>query len=148
MKIKMIICVAYLLLLVAGCMAPQGVESTSESEQETALPSKEIQPSFGEVTIDGVKVTAEQIIIRGKTNLPDGVCLNTELWADGGLLTWWPIHDCVSIKHGVWEFEFPLEPETILQPDVQYVVRAYQASKPDRISIFYFDLDSPPMPAP
>jgi hypothetical protein len=33
----------------------------------------------------------------------------------------------------------------MLQPGVQYQARAYQEGEPERLSIFPFDLDGPPM---
>jgi len=36
----------------------------------------------------------------------------------------------------------------MLQPGVQYQAVAYREDQPERVSIFPFDLDGPPMPAP
>lgn len=104
------------------------------------------QPPGGRITIEGVEVTAAQVVVRGKSTLPDGTCVSTELWADGALQTWWPTDACAPIEQGAWELVVPLETGQALQPGVQYMVRAYQPGGPDIVNTFPFDLDGPPTP--
>jgi len=101
----------------------------------------------GRITIEGVEVTAAQVVVRGKSTLPDGICVSTELWADGTLQTWWPADVCVPIRQGAWEFLVPLEAEQALQPGVQYMVCVYQPGGPNLVATFPFDLDGPPTPS-
>jgi hypothetical protein len=104
-------------------------------------------PSTGRITIEGVKVTVAQVVVRGKSTLPDGTCVSTELWADGTLQTWWPAEACAPVTQGAWELLVPLDAEQVLQPGVQYMVRAYQPGGPNIVATFPFDLDGPPTPS-
>lgn len=104
------------------------------------------QPPSGDIAIEGVEVTAAHVAVRGRSTLPDGTCVSTELWADGVQQTWWPADACAPIEQGAWEIVVPLEAGQTLQPGVQYMVRAYQPGGPDIVTTFPFDLDSPPVP--
>ena len=144
-KIKQMIVLLAALLLVAGCSTGGGIAPTSDGGQDTDSQATQISD---EIRIEGVNVTAEQVILRGKTSFPDSVCLHTQLWADGELLDWWPAEQCASLHQGDWELAVDLAPQNMLQPGVQYQARAYQEGEPERLSIFPFDLDGPPMPEP
>ncbi len=110
-------------------------------------PAEGQRPPGGEVVIEGVQVSGAQVVVRGTSTLPDGTCINTELWADGAPQTWWPTDACATVQQGAWELAVPLEAGRALQAGVQYMVRAYQPGGPDIVATFPFDLDSPPAPA-
>ena len=113
-------------------------------QRVVAVPSPEEEPPPGDITIGGVEARETQITIRGLSSLAEGACINTELWADGTLLAWWPIDECVSIQNGMWEQVILLESNHALQTGVQYMVRAYQPGGPNIVSTFQFDLGAPP----
>jgi len=128
---------------------------TTQRDMDAALeacpPSAEIESTptvvlGGRITIEGVEVTDAQVVVRGRSTLPDGTCLNAELWADGVLQDWWPTDACAPIRQGAWEFAVLLEEGQALQPGVQYMVRAYQPGGPNIAATFPFDLDGPPPP--
>jgi hypothetical protein len=104
----------------------------------------------GSITIEGVQVTAgEQIVVRGRSTLPDGTCLGSELWADGELQAWWPGDACVPVENGAWQMvilpgvgEVPAQ----LDRSAQYMIRVYQQNGPDITAVFAFDLVGPPTP--
>ena len=100
----------------------------------------------GRITIEGVEVSDEQVIVHGTSTLPDGTCLGIELCADGALQTWWSADACAPIRQGAWELVVPLEAGQALRPGVQYMVRAYQPGGPNIVATFPFDLDGPPTP--
>jgi hypothetical protein len=108
------------------------------------------QSPEGSITIEGVQVTAgEQIMVHGRSTLPDGSCLGTELWADGELQAWWPGDTCVPIQSGVWQLSVSLGRDgapTELDATARYMVRAYQQNGPNIVSVFPFDLAGPPTP--
>jgi hypothetical protein len=116
-------------------------EPTPTPENDPAAP-----PSDGQITIDGVEVTAEYVAIRGTSTLPDETCINTELWADGVAQPWWPTETCAPVQQGAWMLDVSLEGDQALQPGVQYIVRAYQPGGPNIVATFPFDLDAPPAP--
>jgi hypothetical protein len=119
----------------------------ASGERIVAVPGDKDQPPGGRITVHSVEVTAAQIVIRGKSALPDGTCLNTELWADGAPLTWWPTETCAPIRQGTWELAVSLGEGQALQPGVQYMVRTYQPGGPNIVSTFPFDLDGPQKPS-
>ena len=116
-----------------------------------AVPDDEGQPPTGRITIQSVEVSGKQVIARGKSTLPDGTCLGTELWAGGELQTWWPSDACAQVQEGAWQLTVPLgaggAPKE-LDPTVQYMLRAYQPGGPNIVSVFPFDLAGPPTPNP
>jgi hypothetical protein len=128
-------------------VAGQTYRHHASGERVVAVPDKEGQPPIGRITVEGVKVTVTQVVVRGKSTLPDGTCLNTELWADGALQAWWPAGACAPIWQGAWELVVPLEARQALQPGVQYMVRVYQPGGPNIVATFPFDLDGPPTPS-
>jgi hypothetical protein len=108
--------------------------------------------SNGSIAVEGVQVTAgERIIVHGRSTLPNGTCLGTELWADGELQTWWPGDTCVPVQDGAWRLSVPLGQDGApagLDASAQYMVRAYQQNGPNIVSVFPFDLTGPPTPNP
>ena len=106
----------------------------------------------GSITIQGVQVTAgEQIVVHGRSTLPDGTCLGSELWADGELQSWWPGGACVAVEEGSWQMVVRLgegEVPAELDRSAQYMFRAYQQNGPDVTAVFAFDLAGPPTAEP
>jgi hypothetical protein len=100
-------------------------------------------PSDVTISVGDVEVTTTHLAVRGKTTLPDGSCVSSELWADGVLQTWWPTDACAPVRDGRWELVVPLDPEHQLVGGVQYMVRAYQPGGPNVVATFPFDLDAP-----
>jgi hypothetical protein len=104
------------------------------------------------ITIEGVQVTAgKQIVVHGRSTLPEGTCLGSELWADGELQAWWPGEACLPVQSGAWQMRVLLgsgEVPAELDAAAQYMLRVYQQNGPDIVSVFAFDLAGPPMPEP
>ena len=126
-------------------------EYRASSERLVIVPQEGEAPQ-GSVSITGVQVIAgERIIVRGRSTLPNGTCLETELYADGGLQSWWPAKTCVPVEDGTWQVSVPLgegEAPVEVEAAIQYVVRAYQQDGPDIVSVFAFDVAGPPTPSP
>lgn len=115
-------------------------------------PTDEVKTEdFGEITIEGVQVhSGNSIAFTGRSTLPEGTCLQTELVADGERESWWPVEDCVPVGgDGTWTIVVPLgeggAPDE-LDPTVQYELRAWQQSDPTMQAVFWFDLAGPPAP--
>jgi len=106
----------------------------------------------GSITVEGVQVTAgEQIVVHGRSTLPDGTCLATELWAGSELQVWWPRNTCVPVQNRVWQLSVFLGQDGApveLDAMAQYVLRAYQQNDPNVVVVFPFDLAGPPTPDP
>ena len=105
------------------------------------------QPPGGRVLIDGVAVSHAQVVVRGKSTLPEGSCVSTELWADGALQTWWPSDACAPVRQGEWELAVLLDAGQALRAGVQYMLRAYQPGGPNIVATFPFDLTAPRSPS-
>ncbi|MBN1135617.1 MAG: hypothetical protein JXM73_03485 [Anaerolineae bacterium] len=109
-----------------------------------ACPALQGSSPSGRISVQGVEVTAAQVIVRGKSTLPDGTRVSVELWADGVEQGWWPADACASVEDGRWSLTVLLEPGQALGPGVQYMLRAYQPGGPNIVATFPFDLDGPP----
>ena len=120
----------------------------ASEERVVAVPEAQSAPSDARITVKSVEVSATQVVVQGSSSLPEGTCINVELWADGVYQLWWPVDTCVPVEQGNWQLVVVLEDEQTLQPDVQYMVRAYQPGGPDIVATFPFDLNAPPAPAP
>ncbi|MBC7251242.1 MAG: hypothetical protein H5T62_13260 [Anaerolineae bacterium] len=104
------------------------------------------QSPTGRIIVEGVEVSATQVIVWGKSTLPDGTCVSAELWADGVLQEWWPSGACARVTQGAWELMVAVPEGETLRPGVQYMLRAYQPGGPNIVATFAFDLDTPPLP--
>jgi hypothetical protein len=122
------------------------------SEERVVYVPQESQAPQGSVTIEGVQVTTgEEIVVRGRSTLPDGTCLGSELWADGELQPWWPGDACVPVDSGTWQMGIRLGEGGVpaeLDPSAQYMLRAYQQGGLDITAVFAFDLAGPPTMEP
>lgn len=104
------------------------------------------------IIIERVQVNeGSGIYITGRSTLPDGECLQTELLENQTVLEWWPRDVCVEIANGRWEFLAALgrdkAPER-LDAGVEYEIHAWWPEQPETVSArFPFDLSGPP-PAP
>lgn len=119
-------------------------------QQVVPVPAEDAgKPPEGNITIEAVQVDGEQITVRGRSTLPDGTCLGSELWAGGELAAWWPADACARVDRGAWQLVVPLgagQAPAALDPNVQYMLRAFLPGGPDIISVFAFDLAGPPAP--
>jgi hypothetical protein len=92
-------------------------------------------------------VSSEQVLVHGRSTLPDGICLGTELWADGELQAWWPSNTCVPVDDGTWHMIVPLGTDQVpadLDQSAQYLLKAYQQNGANADTVFAFDLTAPP----
>lgn len=112
-----------------------------------ALPAK--RPT-DVLSIDRVRVDAEQVLVSGPSSLPDGTCILTELRADGQLAEWWPATTCATVDNGEWQIIVSLgqgDSPTKLEADVLYEVHARQQGHAPAEPAFPFELSSPPTQA-
>jgi hypothetical protein len=129
----------------------QVYEYRASDERLVFVPWEEEAPQ-GSITIEGVQVTAgEQIVVHGRSTLPDGTCLGSELWADGENQAWWPGDACVAVENGTWQMVIRLgtsEAPAELDRSAQYMLRVYQQNGPDVSAVLAFDLAGPPTAEP
>jgi hypothetical protein len=103
----------------------------------------------GNITIESIQVVSGHVIFTGQSTLPDGTCLQTQLFADGEPEAWWPSESCVPVQDGAWRIVVPLDGEGAsgeLDPAVQYMLRARAQDNPSIEAVFWFDLSGPPTP--
>jgi hypothetical protein len=120
----------------------------ASDDRVVALPDADRPPISGRIAINEVQVSSSKVTIRGSSTLPDGICLNTELWADGVPQVWWPDEACALINVDAWELEVTLKAGESLSPGVAYMVRAFMPGGPDIVAVFPFDLTGPPTQSP
>ena len=122
------------------------------SDERLVLAPLEGGEPQGSITIQGVQMTAsEQIVVHGRSTLPDGTCLGSELWADGENQAWWPGSACVPVEDGRWQMVVRLGEDEVpaeLDRSAQYMLRAYQQNGPDVTAVIAFDLAGPPTAEP
>jgi hypothetical protein len=118
--------------------APPGESGTEEVIVDTPL-----------VNVTGVTVKqGEAITFSGRTSVPQGECLYTELYGNDVLLSWWPVGKCFPVEGMDWEISVPLGEEGAperLDQWVNYRLRVWWPGEPDVAShSFPFELASPP----
>jgi hypothetical protein len=121
-------------LLLSGC----GSQSP-ETPQSSGL--------TGSIQTTGVQVDPQQIIFTGRTTLPEGACIQTQLAIDGEPASWWPVETCADRQEGEWQITVAFAeagaPDT-LDDSAQYVLRAWASTDPTiKAEPFYFDLIGP-----
>jgi hypothetical protein len=103
------------------------------------------------VIIERVQVNqGAGIYVSGRSTLPDGECVQTELLANSKNVDWWPRDVCVAVDAGRWEILTALgragAPER-LEPGNAYEVHAWWPKEPsETLTRFPFDLNGTKQP--
>ncbi len=114
------------------------------------LPTQEdFSGEIGSLAITGVTVVeSESVTFEGTTSLSTGECIFSQLYADDGLVDWWPSGKCFPLNTAAWRFSVPLgveEAPQTLSADSSYRLEVWWPGNPEGSrDIFYFDLTSPP----
>ncbi len=69
------------------------------------------------------------LAFAGRTELPDGTCIFTELRVDGDLVDWWPQRECAPVQGSQWEIMTPFDDSELLNSlpaKAIYEVRAWR----------------------
>lgn len=100
------------------------------------------------VTVDRVQINqGTGIYFSGRSTLPNGECIKTELLEDGQKANWWPVDACVTVDLGQWEMLVGLgrsgAPDR-LDPGKSYELHAWWPKNPEQVTTrFPFDLTGP-----
>ncbi len=100
------------------------------------------------VTVEQVQVDqGTGIYLSGRSTLPNGECIKTELLEDGKKANWWPADTCVTVDTGNWEMLVGLGREGApehLDPKNNYEIHAWWPKNPEKVTTrFPFDLTGP-----
>ncbi len=131
----------FLFLLAAGLLASCTLPASKPSVTVATR-------SAPEITIERVQVSqGAGVYVSGRSTLPDGACIKTELLIDGKAADWWPKDVCVTVDAGQWEILAGLgrkgAPER-LEPGKEYEIHAWWPEDPNQVSTrFPFDLNGP-----
>ena len=131
------------LVLLLGGMLISGCGSTA------AHPATDQPPNLTDtVRTTGVQIDRRQLVFSGRTTLPDGACIQTQLYADEEPAQWWPSETCADLRAGEWQIAAPLgkagAPDK-LDESTQYALHAWASADPTiKAEPFYFDLAGPP----
>jgi hypothetical protein len=143
----LLVVVAFVFMVLAGCTpAVAGPAGTP-----TPAPTDVAPEPDNALMIRSVQVDGGQIIVSGRSTLPDGMCILTELRAGGQAQAWWPAETCATVQQGDWQISVRLgQGNTPAQLAVtpMYEVRAWQQGQPSTSVVFPFDLAGPPTPPP
>ncbi len=112
-------------------------------------------PPFVSTTSNAPRVTVDQvqvnqgtgIYLSGRSTLPNGECIKTELLEDGKKANWWPVDACVTVDTGNWEMLVGLGRQGApdhLNPGINYEIHAWWPKNPEQVTTrFPFDLTGP-----
>jgi hypothetical protein len=108
------------------------------------------QAPLNAIVIESARVVPlGHIEFEGRSTLPDGTCLLTELSADGMPETWWPADACAVIESGQWQIRVLLGNNGVpqeLSGEKQYILRVWKRGNPSvKAEPFWFDLSGPPV---
>jgi hypothetical protein len=100
------------------------------------------------VTVDRVQINqGTGIFVSGRSTLPDGECVKTELRIDKEKAGWWPQDICVAVDTGQWEMLVGLGSKSApdqLEPGKDYEIHAWWPKNPEQVTTrFPFNLDGP-----
>lgn len=115
-------------LLLAACTRP--------ASRAPAILATDQAPT---ITIDSVRVDqGEGIFVTGKSTLPEGKCLKTELLINRQATGWWPRDVCIEMDEtGQWELLVALGRNGApaqMQPGQEYELHAWWPEKPDLVT--------------
>ena len=119
------------------------VLAAQETQKVIAVPGD----SLPSVSIEGVQVTPEAIVVTGRSTWPDGTSIQAELLAGDQGAIWWPESAYAVVQEGVWQITVPLD-GVALDREVAYTVYAWAESDASNRAAFPFDLAGPPTPTP
>jgi hypothetical protein len=84
------------------------------------------------ITILTLQPGPDSVVVSGSTTLPNEACIQTELYANASLVSWWPTAQCASVRDGRWvlAFERPALGEQA-PPGARYTVIAKAPAHPE-----------------
>jgi hypothetical protein len=101
----------------------------------------ELDPGETLVIDSADRVDGDQLLIRGRSTLPDGACLEARLFAQGAPVDWWPELDCVPVEGHTWRISLPLGEDSVpAELDAVYELRVWQPERPQEQAVLWFDL--------
>jgi hypothetical protein len=146
-----------LLLALSACgSTPSPVPTPTRLALLTATPTE--VPTNGQtpvcdncITITGVRIQPGWFTLVGESALPDGTCLQTQLYVEDEPLPWWPKETCVTVQDGMWQISVSLEEsgapyERPLEGG--YTLVAWQKDRRIASAVFWIEYSGPPTPPP
>ena len=99
------------------------------------------------LSINTVQIGQDQITVSGRSTLPAGTCIYTQLSAEDEALGWWPADSCDELSGGAWQIDVSFgiqgRPDRLDQ-GAQYTLQAWAEGEP-RLEArpFIIELDDP-----
>ncbi len=120
-------------------------------ERVVRVPQEQARPA-APITIEQVQVTPTHVAISGRSALPNGTYIETELLINGQPTDWWPSDQPAKVKDGSWRLTVALggaDTPSTLDTAALYTLHARHAGDPSIASEpFCFDLAGPRTPEP
>jgi hypothetical protein len=137
-------------ILLALCLLVSGI-LTACTRSGSRAPFVYATDSAPRIMIDKVRVNeGNGVYVSGRSTLPNGECVQTELLVDQQPASWWPRNVCIQIDSGQWEILVALGMNGApaqLDPNAAYLIHAWWPTHPDTtFTRFPFDLKGPASP--
>jgi hypothetical protein len=96
-----------------------------------------------------MRIYPGQFTLAGKSTLPDGTCLHTQLFCQDEPLSWWPADTCVTVQGGAWRISVSLQERGApyeRPPEGDYTLVAYQEGRRIASDVFAIENGGPYVP--
>ncbi len=134
-------------------VTPQVVEGPSPTPDVPVQPTAPEEAIVDTPLVNITSVTVErgeQINFSGRTSVPEGECLYSQLYQNETLVEWWPAGKCFPVTGMDWTISVSLGEEGVpedLDRHAEYTLKVWWPGEPEVASNFFtFDLSSPPQP--
>lgn len=119
---------------------PPNVDETPEID-ETDVPTG----SNSSLLISTLEFTREQVTVTGLITGLENECILSRLTADEEKALWWPTDTCADRLGSNWQLNVLLGEGVVLDPTVQYILKAWLRDDPTVVSQpFLWDVAGPP----
>lgn len=154
MKKIAILTALVMVLLISSCQYITG-EAQAPAPERAPTPVHNPVPEPPPSLEPGTKIDAnhsgvkngELIEFSGISTLPDGTCLQTQLYVGDEPLSWWPTEKPVHVQDGKWEITVPLGKDgapKYLSMSTYYSFKVWEKDNPAVVAVSGFDLTAPP----
>ena len=148
LKIAPVMAIQLAMLLAAGLALALWTHGSDLQDLPAALPAHE---SGGMMSVEQVDVLPGRLItVWGRSTLPQGTWIETQLLADGEPVPWWPTSFWVAVREdGRWGISVYLGKQTAadeLDPSSSYALRAWPEADPGLEAVFWFRPTESPSP--
>jgi len=137
-----------IIVSVDGCYRNTKSDNTSVPVDTVNSSNESSSTPMNQIIVENVHVL-DSVSIRfyGTANLSDGTLLNSQLYEDDILLSWWPANLDIMVRNENWNIVVPLgvngAPKSLLSGPSYHLI-LWQKNDSSVKGFFRFDLKGPP----